>query len=144
MRKLVAFDPPPSDSGPGDPAWMQARRRLERYVDALGLPDGEARTLVAAALAEAEASRAVVPLPAAMAALQRRLAERDGHPPLTMPPIHRGRMVPEAVDRSALGFLLEEVLRPLLRGLRRPVTIRPGMLLPALAGAVGMAALLLR
>lgn len=122
MRKLFAVNTPPSGYDHDEPAWIAARRRLALYLAALELPQGEAQRLLETAVAQAKASHPVMPLPAAMAALQGLLSARDAAQPpvpLSMPKIHREVMLPEKIERSPLRFLVSEFLRPALLGTAR-------------------------
>jgi hypothetical protein len=114
MRNLVAVNSPDTGNDLETPSWAEARARLALYLKALQLPDAEAARLLEQAVSRAKAAEPALPLPAAMAALHDLLAQRSESPqPVAMRPMRRGVMVPAPIDRSALRFLVDELLVPM-------------------------------
>jgi hypothetical protein len=97
----------PGRSGLADPAiWQVVQDRVLAYVTAAGVTPPASLELAYLAVQEAREEAPGNPLPAAMAALHRRLAGVTDQTNaaaelgrLAQPPISRGHMVPEKIDR---------------------------------------------
>lgn len=118
MGKFIALNPPMDGDTIESPAWREARQRLALYLQALELPESEAARLVEQALERARAEAPVIPLPAAMSALHQLLGDDGAAEPVALPPNARRPMVPMPLDRSVLGFVVDEVMVPVAAALR--------------------------